>query len=374
MEWRVAVGDAVAADQIVVEVSTDKVDLEVPAPAAGRLVVDRRRRPARPSAVGEPLGEIAAGRGAPAADARRRPERTPAPGGREPLPRPAGSGSGPPRPTPSGRRSRRSPGAWRWRRASTRPPSPAPGPAGSSASPTSWPRGRRPRAAGRGRPARRRRPFRSAPARRRARCAARPPRSPATWTRACRSRPPPASARSPSPILDAQRRQINEQLQDGRALGEALVHPPRSPGPSCGAVARSAVHGRPGSPLVNGKPHKLVRDGVNLGLAVDVERKDGSRSLLVPVVRDAGAAGFRGFRDAYDDLVGRTRAGKVKPDELRGREHQPHQPGRPRDRGLGAAPDAGAGHDHRHRRDRLSGGLRVARAPRRCARWAWRRS
>ncbi len=55
-----------------------------------------------------------------------------------------------------------------------------------------------------------------------------------------------------------------------------------------------------------------------MGLAVDVERKDGSRSLLVPVVRDAGAAGFRGFRDAYDDLVSRTRAGKVKPDELRG--------------------------------------------------------
>jgi 2-oxoglutarate dehydrogenase E1 component len=60
---------------------------------------------------------------------------------------------------------------------------------------------------------------------------------------------------------------------------------------------------------VDGTPHKLVREAVNLGLAVDVERKDGSRSLLVPVVRDAGALGFRGFRDAYDDLVRRTRAG-----------------------------------------------------------------
>ena len=61
-----------------------------------------------------------------------------------------------------------------------------------------------------------------------------------------------------------------------------------------------------------------MRDAINLGLAVDVERKDGSRSLLVPVVRDAGALGFRGFRDAYDDLVRRTRAGQIKPDELRG--------------------------------------------------------
>ena len=70
--------------------------------------------------------------------------------------------------------------------------------------------------------------------------------------------------------------------------------------------------------VVNGTPHKLVRDAVNLGLAVNVERKDGSRSLLVPVVRDAGALGFGGFRGAYDDLVRRTRAGQIKPDELRG--------------------------------------------------------
>jgi pyruvate/2-oxoglutarate dehydrogenase complex dihydrolipoamide acyltransferase (E2) component len=39
---------------------------------------------------------------------------------------------------------------------------------------------------------------------------------------------------------------------------------------------------------IDGKPHR-VRDGaVNLGLAVDVEKKDGSRTLMVPVIRDAG--------------------------------------------------------------------------------------
>ena len=129
-----------------------------------------------------------------------------------------------------------------------------------------------------------------------------------------------------------------------------------------------------GYALVDGKPHKLVRGGVNLGLAVDVERKDGSRSLLVPVVRDAGGRRLRGFRDAYDDLVGRTRAGKVKPDELRGASDHAHQPGRPRHRRLGAAADAGPGHDRRHRRHRLPAGLRVGAAPRRCARWASRRS
>jgi 2-oxoglutarate dehydrogenase E1 component len=68
---------------------------------------------------------------------------------------------------------------------------------------------------------------------------------------------------------------------------------------------------------IDGKPHKVVRDSVNIGLAVDVERRDGSRSLLVPVVSNAQSLGFKGFVDAYDDLVKRTRSGNVSPDELR---------------------------------------------------------
>src|SRR5919109_1343150 len=38
LEWHAAVGDQVTADQTLVEVSTDKVDAEVPAPASGTLV------------------------------------------------------------------------------------------------------------------------------------------------------------------------------------------------------------------------------------------------------------------------------------------------------------------------------------------------
>ena len=37
LEWRKQVGDAVAADEVLVEISTDKVDAEVPAPVAGTL-------------------------------------------------------------------------------------------------------------------------------------------------------------------------------------------------------------------------------------------------------------------------------------------------------------------------------------------------
>ncbi|MEW6582892.1 MAG: biotin/lipoyl-containing protein, partial [Actinomycetota bacterium] len=63
--WRKAEGDPVAQDEVVVEVTTDKVDIEVPAPAGGRmgriLVPDGETFP-----ITQPLGEIVAG-AAPAA-------------------------------------------------------------------------------------------------------------------------------------------------------------------------------------------------------------------------------------------------------------------------------------------------------------------
>ena len=35
---------------------------------------------------------------------------------------------------------------------------------------------------------------------------------------------------------------------------------------------------------IDGKPHRVEDGQVNLGLAVDVEKKDGSRTLMVPVI------------------------------------------------------------------------------------------
>ena len=56
LEWLKQVGDAVAADEPLVEVSTDKVDAEVPSPASGtlvRILVE----PDQTVQVGQPLGE-----------------------------------------------------------------------------------------------------------------------------------------------------------------------------------------------------------------------------------------------------------------------------------------------------------------------------
>jgi pyruvate/2-oxoglutarate dehydrogenase complex dihydrolipoamide acyltransferase (E2) component len=65
LEWRVERGDTVAADEVLVEISTDKVDAEVPAPVAGTVAeilveVDETVQ------VGSVLCRIAAGAGAPA--------------------------------------------------------------------------------------------------------------------------------------------------------------------------------------------------------------------------------------------------------------------------------------------------------------------
>src|SRR5439155_416455 len=57
---------------------------------------------------------------------------------------------------------------------------------------------------------------------------------------------------------------------------------------------------------------------VSLGLAVDVERPDGSRSLVVPVVEHADTLDFPSFVARYDELVGGARENTLPPDAYTG--------------------------------------------------------
>ncbi|MCB0077084.1 MAG: multifunctional oxoglutarate decarboxylase/oxoglutarate dehydrogenase thiamine pyrophosphate-binding subunit/dihydrolipoyllysine-residue succinyltransferase subunit [Anaerolineales bacterium] len=63
--------------------------------------------------------------------------------------------------------------------------------------------------------------------------------------------------------------------------------------------------------LIEGKPHRIVRDDVNFGVAIDIEKRDGSRSLIVPNLKAVDKMDFQGFMDAYSDLVNRARAGNL---------------------------------------------------------------
>ncbi|MHB8532282.1 MAG: multifunctional oxoglutarate decarboxylase/oxoglutarate dehydrogenase thiamine pyrophosphate-binding subunit/dihydrolipoyllysine-residue succinyltransferase subunit, partial [Solirubrobacteraceae bacterium] len=69
---------------------------------------------------------------------------------------------------------------------------------------------------------------------------------------------------------------------------------------------------------IEGKPHRVLDGQVNLGLAVDVEKKDGTRTLMVPVIRDAGKLSFDAFLDAYDALVEKARTNTLTADDLIG--------------------------------------------------------
>jgi 2-oxoglutarate decarboxylase len=69
---------------------------------------------------------------------------------------------------------------------------------------------------------------------------------------------------------------------------------------------------------IDGKPNRVHDGQVNLGLAVDVEKKDGSRTLMVPVIRDAGRMPFERFVGAYDALVEKARTNTLTADDLQG--------------------------------------------------------
>jgi 2-oxoglutarate dehydrogenase E1 component len=70
--------------------------------------------------------------------------------------------------------------------------------------------------------------------------------------------------------------------------------------------------------LVNGKPTRIRRDRVRLGIAVDIQRKDGARVLLVPNLKDADGLDFPAFLRAFDEGVARARKGTSLPDEFAG--------------------------------------------------------
>ncbi len=117
-------------------------------------------------------------------------------------------------------------------------------------------------------------------------------------------------------LLDSRRRQLNSALATGGNAGKvSFTH-------LIGyAVARAAA----ASPAMtthfartnDGKPAR-VPGPAHLGLAVDSVRKDGSRSLVVPVIRNAADLPFSEFRDEYERLIERARTNALSADELQG--------------------------------------------------------
>ena len=185
-----------------------------------------------------------------------------------------------------------------------------------------------------------------------------------------RSMPTATSFRTvPVDTLDAKRKALNGALKE-RGMKVSFTH----------LIAWAIVKAAQEWPVMgrtyeerDGKPLVIEPGAVNLGIAVDVERKDGSRSLMVPVHQGRRGARLRRLPlllRGPDHQDAREQAHRRR---LPGHEHHAHQPGRARHRRLGAAADDRPGDDRRHRLDRLPGRVGPRAAPRRSRRSASRR-
>ncbi len=334
--WLKKVGDAVAVDEPLVEVSTDKVDTEIPSPTAGTLLSITAEEDVTVPVGGE-LGRIGAAGAAPQAA----PAPAPAPAPQIAPPPPAPAPAAPaPAPTPA-------------------PPAPTPAPAAPTPPATPAP------AAGDGAPyvtplvrklaaengidlttvkgtgvggRIRKQDVLAAAETKKA-----PPAAPAAAT------PAPAGPAAPSPLAHLRgttqkanrvrkltARKTRESLQASAQLTQthevdmtrivALRARAKKEFAEREGVnltflpffARAVIDALKAHPNINASYNEdageiTYYDAEHLGFAVDTEQ-----GLLSPVVHNAGDLSLAGLARAISDIAARARSGGLKPDELSG--------------------------------------------------------
>jgi 2-oxoglutarate dehydrogenase E1 component len=311
LTWHKQEGDWVEKDETIVEVSTDKVDAEVPAPASGKLVKILAQED-ETVAVGQALAELE-----PSDDA---PPPAPSDGGSseparaEPEPRPTAPAT-PAATVVSESDARSTPVARRVAAAHGIDLSDVSGTGTGGRIVKEDVLGYVERNGGSdGATA-------TAPAPSAAEAEVLPIRGPdaalARYMEASREIPTATSFRTLSvATLDGRRRQLNDALKAAQRdmkvsfthlIGYAIAQAWKSH-PTMGHSFRQD----------NGKPQRVVPPHINLGLAVDVQRKDGSRTLIVPVIKQADTLDFAGFREVYEGLIRKTRDGSLSPDDMQG--------------------------------------------------------
>ncbi|HXS24757.1 MAG TPA: multifunctional oxoglutarate decarboxylase/oxoglutarate dehydrogenase thiamine pyrophosphate-binding subunit/dihydrolipoyllysine-residue succinyltransferase subunit [Gemmatimonadales bacterium] len=125
--------------------------------------------------------------------------------------------------------------------------------------------------------------------------------------------------------LEARRKELNSRLQTaGRKEKLSFTH----------LIAFALVQAAKRHPVMghtlliqDGVPYRVQPEGIGLGLAVDVQRKDGSRGLVVPVIKRADTMDFGAFHAAYEALVEKARANQLMPDDFIGSTIQLTNPG-----------------------------------------------
>jgi 2-oxoglutarate dehydrogenase E1 component len=113
--------------------------------------------------------------------------------------------------------------------------------------------------------------------------------------------------------LDAKRKALNGELKE-KGMKVSFTH----------LIAWAIVKAAEEWPVMarhfeerDGKPNVVEPGSINLGIAVDVERK-GSRSLMVPCIKAADQLDFRGFHSYYEELITKTRENSLTADDFQG--------------------------------------------------------
>lgn len=119
----------------------------------------------------------------------------------------------------------------------------------------------------------------------------------------------------PVKVLEENRRIINEHLA---AHGRGKVSFTHIIAWAIVQALKVYPHLNFGYGEVDGAPARLEHEHINLGIAIDIEKKDGSRSLLVPNIKSAETMNFAEFFDAYNDRVMRAREGKLEIADFQG--------------------------------------------------------
>lgn len=63
---------------------------------------------------------------------------------------------------------------------------------------------------------------------------------------------------------------------------------------------------------------KIIPNQVNLGIAIDLPNKDGTRNLVVPNIKGVNKMNFKEFLHAFADLIDKARNGKLQIDDYQG--------------------------------------------------------
>jgi 2-oxoglutarate decarboxylase len=119
----------------------------------------------------------------------------------------------------------------------------------------------------------------------------------------------------PVKLLEENRRLINRYLEDRVSGKVSFTH----------LIAWAILKALRAMPAMthsyryhDGAHYRITPEHINLGLAVDVQKKDGSRGLMVPNIKAAETMDFGGFFAAYNELIRRVNSNAITPDDFMG--------------------------------------------------------